>query len=177
MLSGMINMGADVIFHHVNSIFSSWQSTSMNILHGVSQQSHSHNLLCLESMLNSVVSFLKFCPSLLLSVPDALNRVTSLLENIFALVSSGGRLQNEGETSIGNARLSNVRSAVMEAYSWLPPGSFPLSADQVFTFAAKQIQVRFNVMLVQHQVYLLIYNSFRYHTGTQWERSHLLYFE
>lgn len=113
----------------------------MNILPGVSKQSPSHDLLCVESMLSSVVSFLKYCPTLLLSVPDALNRITSLLEKIFPLVSSGGRFEKEGSTTLGNARLSNARSAIMEAYSWLPPGSFPLSADRIFTFSAKQIQV------------------------------------
>jgi hypothetical protein len=114
----------------------------MNVLPGVSKQSPSHDLLCVESMLSSVVSFLKFCPTILLSVPDALNRITSLLEKIFPLLSSGGRFDNEGGTAIGSARLSNARSAVMESYSWLPPGSFPLSADRIFAFAAKQIQVR-----------------------------------
>jgi hypothetical protein len=55
--------------------------------------------------------------------------------------SFSGRLESERDTSMGNARLSNARSAIFEAYSWLPPGSFPMSADRIFTFAAKQIQV------------------------------------
>lgn len=113
----------------------------MNVLPGVSNQCPTHDLLCIESMLMSVVSFLKYCPTLLLSVPDALSRVTALLEKIFPPVSSGGRFEREEDTSLGNARLSNARSAIMEAYSWLPPGSFPMSADRIFAFSAKQIQV------------------------------------
>lgn len=138
----MFAMGVDAVVHHVQTIFRLWQATVMNVLPGVSKQSSSHDLLCVESMLSSVVAFLKFSPTLLLSVPDALNRTTSLLEKIFPLVSLGGKFENEGTTSIGSATLSNTRSAVMEAYSWLPPGSFPMSADRIFTFAAKQIQVR-----------------------------------
>jgi hypothetical protein len=82
-------MGIDAVVLHVATIFSLWQATSMNVLPGVSKQAPSHDLLCVESMLASLVSCLKFCPSLLLSVPDALNRITSLLEKIFPLVSSG----------------------------------------------------------------------------------------
>lgn len=126
---------------HVTTVFSLWQATSLNVLPGVSKQSPSHDLLCVESMLSSIVAYLKFCPTLLLSVPDALNRTTSLLEKIFPLVSSQGRFESEDNTAIGNARLSNARSAIFEAYSWLPPGSFPMSADRIFIFARKQIQV------------------------------------
>lgn len=89
ILSGMFTMGIDAVVLHVATIFSLWQATSMNVLPGVSKQAPSHDLLCVESMLASLVSCLKFCPSLLLSVPDALNRITSLLEKIFPLVSSG----------------------------------------------------------------------------------------
>ncbi|KAL7509674.1 hypothetical protein ACHAXN_006645 [Cyclotella atomus] len=139
MLSGMFTMGVDSVLEHVTTIFSQWQASSMNVLPGVSKQSPSHDILIVEGMLSSVVSFLKYCPTLLLSVPDALNRITSLLEKILPLLSSGGKFDSGG-TSIENARLSNSRSAIMEAYSWLPPGSFPLSADRIFTFSAKQIQ-------------------------------------
>lgn len=146
-------MGVDAVVPHVTSIFSFWQSSSMSVLPGISKKSSSHDLLCVESILSSVVSFLKFCPTLLLSVPDALNRITSILEKIFPLVSSGGRFELEGSSSIGSARLSNARSAVMEAYSWLPPGSFPLSADRIFNFAAKQIQVR---IVLSISIFLLL---------------------
>ena len=142
MLSGALSMGFDaVVPNHVTTVFTFWQNSSMNMLPGVSKFSSSHDLLWLETMLGSIVSFLKFSPELLLAVPDALTRLTALLEKVFPLISSGGRFEREANDPVGSARLSSARSSVMEAYSWLPPGSFPLSADRIFSFAASQIQV------------------------------------
>ncbi|KAL9184425.1 hypothetical protein ACHAXT_002511 [Thalassiosira profunda] len=140
MLSGALSMGTDAIVPHVTAIFGFWQNSVMNLLPGVSKLSTAHDLLWLEAMLSSVVSFLKFCPNLLLAVPDALTRLTALLEKVFPLIDRGGRFERESADPVGSARLSSTRSSVLEAYSWLPPGSFPLSADRVFSFAAKQIQ-------------------------------------
>lgn len=142
LLSGALTMGIDSVIPHVTSVFTLWQNSSMSVLPGVSKLPASYDLLVVESLTTSVVSLLKFCPNLLLAVPDALNRLTALLEEIFPLISSGGRFEQEGNSAIGSVRLSSARSSVMEAYSWLPPGSFPMSADRIFTFAANQIQVR-----------------------------------
>ena len=141
MLSGALSMGIEaVVPDHVTSVFTFWQNSSMSMLPGVSKFSTGHDLLWVETMLASVVSFLKFSPELLLAVPDALTRLTALLEKVFPLISSGGRFERESNDPVGSARLSSARSSVMEAYSWLPPGSFPLSADRIFAFAAAQIQ-------------------------------------
>ena len=140
LLSGALTMGIDAIIPHVSAIFSFWQGSSMAVLPGVSKLSSSHDLMCVEVMLSSVVCFLKFCPNLLLAVPDALTRLTAILEKIFPLISSGGRFENEKNTAVGRSRLSSARASVMEAYSWLPPGSFPMSADRIFSFAVSQIQ-------------------------------------
>ena len=140
LLSGVLTMGIDAIIPNVSSIFSFWQGTSMAVLPGVSKISSSHDLMCVEAMLSSVVCFLKFCPNLLLAVPDALTRLTAILEKIFPLISSGGRFDSEKVSAVGRSRLSGARASVMEAYSWLPPGSFPLSADRIFSFAMYQIQ-------------------------------------
>ncbi len=134
-------MGTEAVIPHISSAFTFWQNSGMNVLPGVSKFSPTHDLLIVESLLASVVTFLKFCPKLLLAVPDALNRLTALLEKLFPLVSSGGKLEQEKNTVLGSARLSSAISSIMEAYSWLPPGSFPLSADRIFTFAANQIEV------------------------------------
>lgn len=142
MLSGALSMGIDsVVPHHITTVFSFWQKSCFNLLPGVSKLAPSSDLLWLETMLASVVSFLKFSPELLLAVPDALTRLTAILEKVFPLISSGGRFEREAYGPIDSARLSSARSSVMEAYSWLPPGSFPLSADRIFSFAAAQIQV------------------------------------
>jgi len=140
LLSGVLTMGTEAVIPHISSAFTFWQNSGMNVLPGVSKFSPTHDLLIVESLLASVVTFLKFCPDLLLAVPDALNRLTALLEKLFPLVSSGGKLDQEKNSTLGNARLSSAISSIMEAYSWLPPGSFPLSADRIFTFASNQIQ-------------------------------------
>lgn len=141
MLSGALSMGIEaVVPDHVTTVFAFWQNSSLNMLPGVSKFSTTHDLLWVETMLASVVSFLKFSPELLLAVPDALTRLTALLEKVFPLIASGGRFEREANDAVGSARLSSARSSVMEAYSWLPPGSFPLSADRIFSFAAAQIQ-------------------------------------
>jgi hypothetical protein len=129
-------MGIDAIVpHHVTTVFSFWQKSVLNLIPGVSKLAPSSDLLVLEMMLASIVSFLKFSPDLLLAVPDALTRLTSLLENVFPFISSTERFRQEAH------RLASARSYVMEAYSWLPPGSFPLSANKIFSFATAQIQV------------------------------------
>lgn len=145
-------MGTEAVVPHITKVFTCWQNSSMHVLPGVSKLSPSHDLLVVENMLSSVVSFLKFCPDLLLAVPDALNRLTALLEKLFPLIASGGRFEHEGTSPVGSARLSSARSSIMEAYSWLPPGSFPLSADRIFIFAANQIQVCISSLFWNHVI-------------------------
>jgi hypothetical protein len=142
MLSGALSMGIDAIVpHHVTTVFTFWQKSSSHMIPGVSKFTASQDLLWVESMLASVVSFLKFSPQLLLAVPDALSRLTVLLEKVFPLTSKGGRFDSEYNDPVGSTRLSSARSSILEAYSWLPPGSYPMSADRIFSFATSQIQV------------------------------------
>jgi len=145
LLSGALSMGIDAIVpHHVTTVFYFWQKSVLNLMPGVSKLAPSSDLLWLEMMLASIVSFLKFSPDLLLAVPDALTRLTSLLENVFPFISSIERFRQEAHNPVSSARLASARSYVMEAYSWLPPGSFPLSANKIFSFATAQIQVRYH---------------------------------
>jgi len=142
MLSGALSMGIDAIVpHHVTTVFGFWQKSSSHMMPGVSRFTASQDLLWVESMLASVVSFLKFSPQLLLAVPDALSRLTVLLEKVFPLAIKGGRFDSEYNDPVGSTRLSSARSSILEAYSWLPPGSYPISADRIFSFAVAQIQV------------------------------------
>ena len=113
-------MGIDaVVPHHVTTVFTFWQHSSMNMLPGISKFSTTHDLLWVETMLSCVVSFLKFSPELLLAVPDALTRLTGLLEKVFPLISSGGRFEREANYPVGSARLSSARSSVMEGELFL----------------------------------------------------------
>ena len=142
-------MGIDAIVpHHVTTVFYFWQKSVLNLMPGVSKLAPSSDLLWLEMMLASIVSFLKFSPDLLLAVPDALTHLTSLLENVFPFISSIERFRQEAHNPVSSARLASARSYVMEAYSWLPPGSFPLSANKIFSFATAQIQVSIPLFLL-----------------------------
>ena len=105
MLSGALSMGLDaVVPQHVSTVFEFWQNSSMHLQPGVSKFSSSHDLLWLETMLSSIVSFLKFSPELLLAVPDALTRLTALLEKVFPLISKGGRFETESNGPVEKSK-------------------------------------------------------------------------
>ena len=38
------------------------------------------------------------------------------------------------------SRWQSAKASIMEAFSWLPPGSYPMAADSLFSFAASHIQ-------------------------------------
>jgi hypothetical protein len=42
---------------------------------------------------------------------------------------------------IAAARLESAKASVLEAFAWLPPGSYPMIADSVFSFATLHIQL------------------------------------
>lgn len=46
-----------------------------------------------------------------------------------------------GYSQLGTVDGSAAKAAIMELFAWLPPGSFPLIADSVFSFASHQIKV------------------------------------
>ena len=99
-----------------------------------------HDLICLDASLQSILSFVRNCPTLLLDVPDALTRSSLLLESLLAVVSKDGRLANPTQPN-AVSRLDIIKSSLMEAFSWLPPGSYPLVADQLFEWASDHIKI------------------------------------
>ena len=126
---------------HIAGFFRLWQASAKHAEEGTRHFNESHDLSCVDAMLASFVAFLKNCSELLLSVPDALNRSTLLLENVFPLVSPGGRLGDESANPAVASRLDSAKASILEAFAWLPPGSYAFAADQVFSFAALHIQV------------------------------------
>ena len=94
----------------------------------------------MDATLQSILSFVRNCPTLLLDVPDALTRSSLLLESLLAVVSNDGRLANPTQQN-AVSRLDIIKSSLMDAFSWLPPGSYPMVADQLFEWASDHIKI------------------------------------
>ncbi|KAL3915111.1 MAG: hypothetical protein SGILL_005800, partial [Bacillariaceae sp.] len=99
-----------------------------------------HEMMCVEALLTSVVGFLRYCSELLLSIPDALSRVSIILENLLPVFFGKGKFAAKPANPIAAARLESAKASLLEAFAWLPPGSYPMVADSVFGFAAFHIQ-------------------------------------
>jgi len=89
----------------------------------------------------SIVTFLRSCSNFLLSVPHALSEVSVILEKVLDEVAVGGNFSKKPKSSSGIFFWKHLQVLVMEAFCWLPPGSFPLAADKLFVFTAEHIKV------------------------------------
>ena len=144
VISGVLATGPDAVLKHIATIFGGWQK--VNKLIGQKQQhgkrfTADHELICIESMLISIVSFLKNCSGLLLTIPDALSRTSLILEEMLPLFFDNGKLGRVPQNPAAASRLDSAKASILEAFSWLPPGSYPMIAETVFTFAAGNIQL------------------------------------
>ncbi|MGH7973941.1 MAG: hypothetical protein ACREBR_00345 [bacterium] len=63
------------------------------------------------------------------------------------MVALDGSLGGKPGTPAASVRLENVKASFLEAFSWMPPGSYPLAADQLFCFAMKHIEVSLCIMI------------------------------
>ena len=55
--------------------------------------------------------------------------------------STGGRFGKDITNPAAVIRLKGSKASLMEAFAWLPSGSFPMAADSVFSFAGEQIRI------------------------------------
>ena len=140
MISGVLATGPDGVEPHMPLIVDAWQKATLAAKEGGKVLALHHDLVCLDAILASIVCFLKFCSELLLSVPQALSQVSVLLEDIFPLLQPKGRFGGAPQTAVVAARLESSTAALLEAFAWLPSGSFPMVADEVFAFAEATIQ-------------------------------------
>lgn len=142
MVSGILATGPNLgVSSNLAVVFGAWQRTCLSAKTGGNKHfAPRHDLFCLDGMLASVVAFLKYCSELLLSVPEALSQVTAILEDSLLLLSPQGRLNAVAMTPPVAARMESAKAALLEAYAWLPSGSFPLAADGVFGLAAACIR-------------------------------------
>ena len=140
ILCGVLTTGPDAAEAHMSEIISLWKQAGNAARNGGKKMSLVQDLSCVESALTSVTVFLKYCSELLLVIPEALSQVSMLLEEIFPLLQTNGRLGNITNDSHATILLENATATLLEAFAWLPSGSFPLVADEVFTFAEEQIR-------------------------------------
>jgi len=141
ILSGLLSLGPAYTKANIGSFFVIWQTAVENAKTPTLPDFEvTHDLICLDAALNSILAFVRHCPTLLLDVPDALTRTSLILEELLEVVSGSGRLANP-EKAAAVSRLDIVKASLMEAFSWLPPGSFPIVADKLFGWAAEHLHV------------------------------------
>jgi hypothetical protein len=140
IISGALSTGPEKIGQHMSQIIGVWQKAGKALKTDRKGVDISHDLAFLDAFLSSKVAFLKFCSELLLSIPEALSQVTILLEDMFALVQPDSRLGTLPSDASSLTLHETIQAALLEAFAWLPSGSFPLVADEVFSFAADHIR-------------------------------------
>ena len=139
IICGAFATGAAGITKYISLLFGLWQKVIKEGTRG-GRFTDAHELVCVEALLESAVAFLRYGSELLLSVPDALSRTSLLLEDILPLLFPTGRLGKTQSIPAAVGHLDSAKAAILEAFSWLPPGSYPMVADDVFGFAAANIQ-------------------------------------
>lgn len=140
IISGALTVGPIAITPHTGLIFGLWRTVGEGSGAAVKNFTNDQDLICLDSALSSVVAFLTHCSELLLLAPDALSSSTFMLEKLLPLFLADGRLGSMPMNHVAASRYESAKASLMEAFAWLPPGSFPVMADQVFAFAAGHIR-------------------------------------
>jgi hypothetical protein len=73
-------------------------------------------------------------------VPEALSTTTVMLEQVLPLFLPNGRFSSMPSSTGQHSRYESAKANLMEAFAWLPPGSFPMVASEIFAFAFQHIQ-------------------------------------
>jgi len=140
IVCGALTVGPIAITPYTSLIFGLWRKVGDSSGAAVKNFNNDQDLICLDSALSSVVAFLTHCSELLLLAPDALSSSTLMLEQLLPLFLPNGRLGATPLNHVAASRHESAKASLMEAFAWLPPGSFPMIADKVFTFAARHIR-------------------------------------
>jgi hypothetical protein len=133
IISGVLSTGPNGAAPHIPLIFGAWQKACNSAKTGGKNFAPRHDLFCLDSILSSMVTFLKYCSELLLSIPDALSQTTLMLEEIMMLFLPQGRIGSIQLSPPVAARLESATASLLESFAWLPSGSFPM-AVRTLTF-------------------------------------------
>ena len=141
IISGALTMGPTATVPHLQKIFRIWMRSAALIDDESNRLEPIQSVSCVEPFVTSITVFLQKNAELLLSVPDALNRTTQILEKLFPIILGYSQLEQGGSRAFTSTRLDSAKAAIMEAFAWLPSGSYPTITNSVFTFATRQIQV------------------------------------
>ena len=140
ILSGGLTVGASSIAPHIALVYGLWNKAERSVKEGTQNFTPDQELICLDAALSSIVAFLEHCSELLLAVQDALSRTTFFLELVMPQFLPDGRWGSAPTTVAVKPRHESAKASIMEAYAWLPPGSYPMIANDVFSFALAHIQ-------------------------------------
>lgn len=141
IISGVLSTGPNAaVSSDIALVFRAWQKACNSAKSGSKNFAPRHELFCVDAVLTSIVVFLKYCSELLLSIPEALSQVTMLLEETLQLFMPAGQFPKIATTAQVAARLEGATASLLEAFAWLPSGSFPMAADEVFTLSACHIR-------------------------------------
>jgi len=140
IIAGLLATGPAAIETHIKKILDLLQNSYKYSIKGGSCLSVDHDLSCAELVLSSIVAFLSYCSELLLSVPEVLSEISVILEELLSSFKENGRFAKESSNPAAIVRLKTAKACLLEAFAWLPSGSFPIAADNVFAFAAEEIR-------------------------------------
>jgi len=140
LYSGILACGPDSVYDHIPMIIDSCAKSCSSVSSGKSVMSRNQDLGCIEAMLTCIVGFLKHNSELLLSVPDALSKIVLILEDSLKLFAGNGHFKGLAALAGLRFRVDSAKATLLEAFSWLPSGSFPVAAEDVFDMACQHIK-------------------------------------
>lgn len=137
IICGALTLGPTAMEPHIALLFGLWQRGNEKN----KNFTPNHDLICLDAALTSVVAFLEHCSELLLVIPDALSQTTIMLEQLLPKFMNGGSaVVPPKNDAVATSRHESAKASLLEAFAWLPPGSFPMIANDVFSFALSHVQ-------------------------------------
>jgi hypothetical protein len=135
VLSAILYQGSEWAVKYVRVLFQLFgRSMELEANRHASEAAEPSNLL--ESMLGTVLVFVRECPQVLWTTPGALRATVELLDKNLEIVH-GRFLTNRSAGS--QLRLALVKAMLMEAYAWLPPGSYPTTSELLFRWSVSQL--------------------------------------
>lgn len=141
IISGALTMGPKATVPHLQKVFGIWSRSATLIEEETNKLDQSQSVSCLEPFIASILVFLQNSPEMLLSVPNALKRTTQILEKLFPIILGYSQMEGGDTKTFTSTRLDSAKASIIEAFAWLPPGSYPTISSSVFSFASRQIQV------------------------------------
>lgn len=143
IIAGALTMGPRATLPHLQKIFRIWSRSATLIDEERNKLGPKQSVSCMEPFMASLLVFLQNSSEMLVTVPDALNRTISILERLFPIILGYSQMEEgDSKQEFTSTRLDSTKAAVIEAFAWLPPGSYPTISNSIFSFASRQIQLQ-----------------------------------